>query len=78
MGTYVCPYESAAAYLTINDLKKAMELLEDAFEKRSNCLVFLRVDPRLEPLRQPPYREQYLDLLARVGLDDVSWKSYPR
>lgn len=77
-GTYTCPYESAVAYLSIGDSKTAMQLLEDAYRKRSNCLLFLRVDPRLEPIRKPPYREQYLDLLARVGLDEESWKSYPR
>lgn len=77
-GRYVCPYEAAVAHLTIGDTKTAMGLLEDAYQKRSNCLVFLRVDPRLDPIRKPPHREQYLDLLARVGLDDGKWKSYPR
>jgi len=77
-GTYVCPYEAAVAHLSIGDTKSAMALLEDAYTKRSNCLVFLRVDPRLHPIRVPPYREQYLDLLARVGLDDEKFKAYPR
>jgi hypothetical protein len=41
--------------------------------------VFLRVDPRLQPLREHPrHRAHYLDLLARVGLDDEKVKSYPR
>lgn len=77
-GEYVCPYESAVAYLTLGDTRTAMDELEDAYRKRSNCLVFLRVDPRFEPIRRPPWREQYLDLLARVGLDDARWKAYPR
>jgi DNA-binding winged helix-turn-helix (wHTH) protein/TolB-like protein len=74
---YACPYESAVGYLGIGDARKAMELLEDAYNKWSNCLVFLRVDPRLEPIRQEPYRKAYLDLLARVGLDDEKFRSYP-
>ncbi len=74
---YVCPYETAAGYLSIGDTDKAMQLLELAYDKWSNCLVFLRVDPRLEPLRKEPYRKAYLDLLDRVGLNDAKFKSYP-
>ena len=78
-GVYTCPYESAVGYLTIGETDTAMALLEQAYDKRSNCLVFLRVDPRLKPLREHPrHRAQYLDLLARVGLDDEKVKSYPR
>jgi DNA-binding winged helix-turn-helix (wHTH) protein/TolB-like protein len=74
-GTYVCPYESAAAYLSIGDTERAVSLLDDAVAKRSNCLIFLRNDPRLEPIRRHPH---YQVLLNRVGLDDVSMASYKR
>jgi len=74
-GTYVCPYESAAAYLSIGDQERAMTLLDDAVAKRSNCLIFLRNDPRLEPIRRHPH---YSVLLNRVGLDDVAVASYRR
>ena len=74
-GTYVCPYESAAAYLSIDDQKRAISLLDDAVAARSNCLMFLRNDPRLEPIRQDPH---YQVLLNRVGLDDDSLASYKR
>jgi DNA-binding winged helix-turn-helix (wHTH) protein/tetratricopeptide (TPR) repeat protein/TolB-like protein len=78
-GLYSCPYESAVGYLSIGDQDTAMQLLEQAYDKRSNCLVFLRVDPRLQPVREDPrYRERYLDLLTRVGLDEGKWESYPR
>ncbi len=78
-GLYTCPYESAVGYLTLGDTDTAMGLLERAYEKRSNCLIFLRVDLRLQPIREHPrHREHYLDLLARVGLDDRKLKSYPR
>jgi DNA-binding winged helix-turn-helix (wHTH) protein/TolB-like protein/Tfp pilus assembly protein PilF len=78
-GVYTCPYESAVGYLTIGETDTAMSLLEEAYQKRSNCLVFLRVDPRLKPIRESPrHREHYLDLLARVGLDDAKVKAYPR
>jgi DNA-binding winged helix-turn-helix (wHTH) protein/TolB-like protein len=74
---YACPYESAVGYLSIGDARKAMQLLEDAYSKWSNCLVFLRVDPRLDPIRREPHLKAYLDLLQRVGLDDAKFKSYP-
>jgi DNA-binding winged helix-turn-helix (wHTH) protein/TolB-like protein/Tfp pilus assembly protein PilF len=74
-GTYVCPYESAAAYLSIHDEERAMTLLDEAVAKRSNCLIFLRNDPRLEPIRQNP---NFPLLLNRVGLDDVAMASYER
>lgn len=74
-GTYICPYESAAAYLSIGDMERAITLLDEAVAKRSNCLIFLRNDPRLEPIRQHPH---YSVLLNRVGLDDVAVRSYKR
>jgi len=74
-GTYVCPYESAAAYLSIGDEARAMTLLDDAIAKRSNCIMFLRIDPRLAPIRDDPH---YSQLLSRAGLDDVSVASYKR
>jgi DNA-binding winged helix-turn-helix (wHTH) protein/TolB-like protein/tetratricopeptide (TPR) repeat protein len=74
-GRYVCPYESAAAYLSIGDEQRAIALLDDAVGKRSNCLIFLRSDPRLEPIRDDPH---YPVLLNRVGLDDLALASYKR
>ena len=52
-----------------------MTLLDEAVAKRSNCLIFLRNDPRLEPIRQHPH---FPVLLNRVGLDDVAVASYKR
>jgi tetratricopeptide (TPR) repeat protein len=74
-GTYVCPYESAVAYLSVGDKERAISLVDESVAKRSNCLIFLRNDPRLEPIRQYPH---YLVLLNRVGLDDVAVASYPK
>jgi DNA-binding winged helix-turn-helix (wHTH) protein/tetratricopeptide (TPR) repeat protein len=74
-GSFVCPYESAVAYLTLNDEERAMTQLDDAVAKRSHCVIFLRVDPRLESIRHTPH---YQLLLNRVGLDDVAMASFPR
>jgi DNA-binding winged helix-turn-helix (wHTH) protein/TolB-like protein len=76
---YMCPYESAVVYLTLGDKDKAVELLHDAVAKRSNCLMFLRNDPRMKALRDDPrYAVRYAELLALVGLDDAALKSYKR
>ena len=67
--------ESNPTYTRIGDTARAMTLLDEAVANRSNCLMFLRNDPRLQPLRQHPH---FQILLSRVGLDDVSVASYKR
>jgi DNA-binding winged helix-turn-helix (wHTH) protein/TolB-like protein/lipopolysaccharide biosynthesis regulator YciM len=75
MGSYACPYESAAAYLTINAPDRALLHLEEAVDKRSNCLIFLRIDPRMQSIRDLP---QFRYLLTRVGLDNEAVRTYKR
>jgi TolB-like protein/Tfp pilus assembly protein PilF len=79
---YMCPYETAAAHLSLGDeasKTQAVELLFEAVEKRSNCLIFLRVDPRLRVLRDDArHAERFQELLTLVGLDEPSVKSYRR
>jgi DNA-binding winged helix-turn-helix (wHTH) protein/TolB-like protein/tetratricopeptide (TPR) repeat protein len=79
---YMCPYETAAAHLSLGDeasRPRAVDLLFEAVEKRSNCLIFLRVDPRLRVLRDDPrHAERFQELLTLVGLDEPSVKSYRR
>jgi DNA-binding winged helix-turn-helix (wHTH) protein/TolB-like protein/Tfp pilus assembly protein PilF len=79
---YMCPYETAVAHLTLGDeasRARAIELLYEAVEKRSNCLIFLRIDPRLRVLRDDPrHAERFQELLTLVGLDEPSVKSYRR
>ena len=74
-GTFACPYESAATYLSIGDKERAIALLGEAVEKRSNCLVFLRNDPRWAAIRPDP---RFAVLLRRVGLNDASLATYKR
>ena len=74
-GEYMCPYESAVARLPLGDLDVVFDLLDDAVEYRSNCLIFLRNDPRLEAIRSNP---RYAALLTRVGLDDTALARYRR
>ncbi len=74
--TYVCPYETATAHIALGNLERAFELLIDrAVAIRSNCLIFTRQDPRLEPLRPDP---RFAELLETLGLDDASIRDYER
>jgi tetratricopeptide (TPR) repeat protein len=72
-GEYMCPYESAVAWLPLGETDKVFDLLDDAIDYRSNCLIFLRSDPRMEPIRDDP---RYETLLTRVGLDDIALSRY--
>jgi tetratricopeptide (TPR) repeat protein len=73
--TYVCPYETATSHIALGNLERAFELIDHAVVIRSNCLIFTREDPRLEPLRPDP---RFAELLVTVGLDDASVRSYER
>jgi Tfp pilus assembly protein PilF len=48
---YVSPYYIAIVYLGLGKNDLAMTWLEKAFADHSNGLVFLRVEPELDPLR---------------------------
>lgn len=74
--TYVCPYETAATYVALGDLDRALDLLLNrAVALRSNCLIWTRQDPRLLPLHGDP---RFAELLKVVGLDDASIRTYGR
>ncbi len=59
------PYDLAIIHTALGQHEKAFEHLESARENRSEALVWLKVDPRLDPLRTNP---QFIDLMRRVGL----------
>lgn len=48
---YVSPYYIAIVYLGLGKNEMAMNWLEKAYTDRSNGLVFLKVEPELDPLR---------------------------
>jgi hypothetical protein len=62
---YVCPYEIGTAYIPLGKKDEALRLMEDGYRIRSQCMVFLKVDPRLDPIRSDP---RFQDLMRRVGL----------
>jgi hypothetical protein len=63
---YVSPYETALIHTGLGALDTAIEHFEDAIDVRSVGVAFLRVEPRLDPLRRDP---RFSALLHRIGLD---------
>ena len=51
---WVCPYELATTYLALGDKEQALRELENAYQAHSICMVWLKNDPRLDPLRFEP------------------------
>ena len=62
---YVSPYHVAAIYAGLGDHQAALDRLGQAYQDRSEWLVWLKVDPRVDPLRDDLGFRQ---LLERVGL----------
>ena len=52
--SYVPPYWIAILCVGLRDDEQALQWLEKAYEERSGGLVWLAVDPRLDPLRSQP------------------------
>lgn len=51
---YVSPYYFAVAYVGLGQNETAIDWLEKAYTDRSNGLVFLKMEPALDSLRQDP------------------------
>ncbi len=59
------PYHLALIHAGLGEKDRAIELLNRAFDERSERLVWLRVDPRFDKLRSDA---RFNDLLQRIGL----------
>lgn len=62
---YVNPFEIALIYVGLQDNTSAFQWLENAYRERSDMLVYLKVDPRLDPIRSDP---RFENLVRRVGI----------
>jgi TolB-like protein/Flp pilus assembly protein TadD len=61
------PYTVALVYIAMGDKGQGFAWLEKAYAARSEYMVWLKVDPRLNGLRSDP---RFADLMRRVGLTD--------
>src|SRR5258706_5096674 len=61
---YVSPFYVAIVYLGLGKNEVAMNWLQKAYEDRSNGLVFLKVEPELDPLRSDP---RFISLLRKLN-----------
>jgi tetratricopeptide (TPR) repeat protein len=65
-NAYTSPYHTALIYVALGEKNEAFASLEKAYDDHYWMMAFLKVDPRLDPLRPDP---RFQDLLRRVGLD---------
>ena len=65
--TYVNLYELALIYIGLGQDDQAFDWLEKAYRERSDQLIYLKVDPRLDPIRSD---SRFADLVRRVGIPD--------
>ena len=63
--TYVNAFEVALIYAALGEKQTALQWLEKAYIERSDFMIYLVIDPRLDSLRSDP---KFIDLTRRVGL----------
>jgi len=61
----VSPFCFALVYAGLNDKEKALEWLEEAYKQKSGSVRYLKMEPRLDVLRNEP---RYLVLMEKIGL----------
>ena len=62
---YVAPSYMAIVYIALGDKDQAFAALEQSYQLRSEHVLYLKVEPLVDPLRSDP---RFASLLQRVGL----------
>jgi hypothetical protein len=62
---YFSPFRMALIYAALGDADSTFAWLEQGYQMRDARLIFLKVDPGLDPVRSDA---RYYDLMRRVGL----------
>ncbi|HUJ31372.1 MAG TPA: tetratricopeptide repeat protein [Candidatus Acidoferrum sp.] len=65
-GHYVPAIYFTAIYAGLGDRDQAMKWLDEAYQERTEYLIYLKVEPMADPLRSDP---RFKDLVHRMGLD---------
>ena len=68
-GEYVPPYWIGVVYAGLGVPDSALTWLEKAYDEHDGSLVFLKVEPALDPLRSDP---RFSSLLKKMKLDKES------
>ena len=62
----VSPFFFALVYTGLNDKENALKWLERSFEEKSGSVRYLKMEPRLQSLRNEP---RYIALMKKIGLE---------
>ncbi len=73
--SYVSPYQRALIYLHLGDRDEALKQLQEAYEVKDAWIVWMGVEPQLDPLRGEPAYEEILRKLRHPILNLKSIKS---
>lgn len=65
--SYVPPYWMATLYVALGNKDQALNWLDKTYAERSGGLVWLKIDPGMDPLRQ---EARFTTLLGRVGVSN--------
>jgi len=63
-STYVNAFEVALIYLALGKRNEALQWLDRAYRERSDMLIYVNADPRLDSIRSDP---KFVELAHRVG-----------
>ena len=61
---YTCAYEVSSVFLALGETDKAFQWVRRGFDERCDCMVWLRSEPWMDPMR---IDARYADLVKRVG-----------
>jgi serine/threonine protein kinase len=61
---YTCAYEIGSVYLQLGERETAVQWLRRGADEQCDCMVWLKTEPWMDPLRVDP---RYADLIKRVG-----------
>jgi eukaryotic-like serine/threonine-protein kinase len=64
---YSCSYEVAVVYINLGQVDEAFRWMDRAWDARSDCMVFTKIDPRLVSLHPDP---RYQALLQKLRFPD--------
>jgi eukaryotic-like serine/threonine-protein kinase len=70
--SYVSPYHRALIHINLGEPEQALALLQEAYAITDGWLVWLGVEPQLDPLRDHP---EFADLLRKTGNPAPSYQA---